>query len=238
MSEEKYSKMSCGACGGHLEFPAEAAGQTIDCPHCGKPLTLAAPKPAAQSSTSTAAEPKIKMKPAPAQWDEPVAAKESKTPQMVFLVVLLMVLGGGLWFYEHWKSRPKPVKVAVKKAATPVATKPKPAEPTVPPPPKEESEVPHDGPDLEVLKHQIERAKDKGSKLIYVTGTLTNHAKAQYFSVKVEFELFDKSGKSLGKISDQNANMAGRTKWDFKALVLDETVVKAELQKPIRGEKE
>ncbi|MCU0786039.1 MAG: hypothetical protein MUF81_18735 [Verrucomicrobia bacterium] len=35
----------CRECGGQFEFPAEAAGTTADCPHCGKPteLLLAAP---------------------------------------------------------------------------------------------------------------------------------------------------------------------------------------------------
>ncbi|MBI5774508.1 MAG: hypothetical protein HZA89_12280 [Verrucomicrobia bacterium] len=235
MSEEKFLKITCRQCGGNIEFPAEAAGQTIDCPHCGKPLSLVAPAPAPAPAVA-AAEPKVKMKPAPAQWDEPVTTKESKMPQVAFLVGLLVVLAGGGWFYQSWKNRPKPVKTVAKKPVS-VAAAPKTTEAMKPPPPKEEPEVPHDGPDLQVLKYQIERAKDKGSKLIYVTGTLTNHVKAQYFSVKVEFELFDKAGKSLGKISDQNANIAGRTKWDFKAMVLDDTVAKAEMIK-IHGERE
>jgi hypothetical protein len=42
----KYLKGECTHCGGHLEFPAEAAGMTADCPHCGQQtdLLLAAPK--------------------------------------------------------------------------------------------------------------------------------------------------------------------------------------------------
>src|SRR5260370_38148591 len=45
MDQTKYLKGECSECGGHVEFPAEAAGTTIDCPHCGKPteLLLAAP---------------------------------------------------------------------------------------------------------------------------------------------------------------------------------------------------
>src|SRR6266404_5185372 len=45
MTKAKYLKGECGACRGHIEFPAEAAGTTVDCPHCGKPteLLLAAP---------------------------------------------------------------------------------------------------------------------------------------------------------------------------------------------------
>src|SRR5438093_13063885 len=46
MNRTKYLKGECRECGGHIEFPAEAAGTTIDCPHCGKPtaLLLAAPR--------------------------------------------------------------------------------------------------------------------------------------------------------------------------------------------------
>lgn len=37
----------CAACGGQIEFPAEAVGTTVDCPLCGRPteLLLATPPP-------------------------------------------------------------------------------------------------------------------------------------------------------------------------------------------------
>ena len=46
MTSSKYLKGECQHCGGHLEFSAEAAGTTADCPHCGQPteLFLAAPE--------------------------------------------------------------------------------------------------------------------------------------------------------------------------------------------------
>lgn len=34
MSETKLLKGECQHCGGHLEFPAEAAGASAECPHC------------------------------------------------------------------------------------------------------------------------------------------------------------------------------------------------------------
>lgn len=42
----KYLKGECAHCGGHIEFPAEAAGMTAECPHCRNQtdLLLAAPK--------------------------------------------------------------------------------------------------------------------------------------------------------------------------------------------------
>ena len=50
MSNPSYVKGECRACGGPLEFPAEGAGETVECPHCGRPTVLAAgrsAKPAA-----------------------------------------------------------------------------------------------------------------------------------------------------------------------------------------------
>jgi hypothetical protein len=40
MTRTKYLKGECRECHGHIEFPADAAGMSIDCPHCGKPTDL------------------------------------------------------------------------------------------------------------------------------------------------------------------------------------------------------
>jgi hypothetical protein len=40
MSNSNFVKGECRQCRGHIEFPANAAGQTINCPHCGKPTEL------------------------------------------------------------------------------------------------------------------------------------------------------------------------------------------------------
>lgn len=42
MSSSDFVKGSCSQCGGHLEFPAEAIGQSVPCPHCGKVTGLSA----------------------------------------------------------------------------------------------------------------------------------------------------------------------------------------------------
>ena len=34
MSEKSFTKVNCSHCGGHIEFPPEAAGLTVPCPHC------------------------------------------------------------------------------------------------------------------------------------------------------------------------------------------------------------
>jgi len=42
MSNSDFVKGACRHCGGHLEFPTEAAGQSVPCPHCGQPTELTA----------------------------------------------------------------------------------------------------------------------------------------------------------------------------------------------------
>jgi len=44
----KRLKGECQLCGGHLEFPAEAVGTSIDCPHCGKSTELMLALPPAE----------------------------------------------------------------------------------------------------------------------------------------------------------------------------------------------
>ena len=42
MNRTKHLKGHCQSCGGHIEFAAEAAGMSVDCPHCGEQATLTA----------------------------------------------------------------------------------------------------------------------------------------------------------------------------------------------------
>jgi hypothetical protein len=42
MSETRYLKCGCQHCDGHLEFPADAAGDSVICPHCGQNTELKA----------------------------------------------------------------------------------------------------------------------------------------------------------------------------------------------------
>ena len=42
MSQTEFSKCECRHCAGHIEFPVEAGGQRIACPHCGQPTELPA----------------------------------------------------------------------------------------------------------------------------------------------------------------------------------------------------
>src|SRR5208282_498096 len=42
MSTNNFVRSECRQCAGHLEFPADAVGETIKCPHCGQPTELVA----------------------------------------------------------------------------------------------------------------------------------------------------------------------------------------------------
>ncbi|MEW6302646.1 MAG: FxLYD domain-containing protein [Verrucomicrobiota bacterium] len=52
MSETQELKCGCEHCGGRIAFPAGAEGNTINCPHCGKPTRLAAPSQATTTTTA------------------------------------------------------------------------------------------------------------------------------------------------------------------------------------------
>jgi hypothetical protein len=54
MSDDLRAKCSCSACGNHIDFPLEAAGQVINCPHCGgaTELSLNAPPPASDQPSA------------------------------------------------------------------------------------------------------------------------------------------------------------------------------------------
>lgn len=47
-----YSKCACDHCAGRIEFPVEAAGMTIDCPHCEAKTTLVVSASAVPKSRS------------------------------------------------------------------------------------------------------------------------------------------------------------------------------------------
>lgn len=70
MKQTKFLTGECQHCHGHIEFAAESAGLTTDCPHCGKQteLLLALPK------------------------DEPTIPRAT----IVYTVIAVIILGAGL----------------------------------------------------------------------------------------------------------------------------------------------
>jgi hypothetical protein len=73
---------------------------------------------------------------------------------------------------------------------------------------------------LELVHFELQKAKDGG--LIYVIGSVTNHADKQFFNLKVEFNVLDQAGTTLGNASDYVGNIGPHAAWPFKALVLEE----------------
>jgi predicted RNA-binding Zn-ribbon protein involved in translation (DUF1610 family) len=70
MHDTKFIRGECEHCGGHLEFPAHAAGSATDCPHCGQSTALRV------STGETASR---------------ISGKK-----IVFIFLALVILGGGL----------------------------------------------------------------------------------------------------------------------------------------------
>jgi hypothetical protein len=45
MPETTYFKTECQHCKGHIEYPSELAGQSVECPHCKRTTTLLSTPP-------------------------------------------------------------------------------------------------------------------------------------------------------------------------------------------------
>jgi hypothetical protein len=102
MTKPDFLKCNCPHCGGHIEFPAEAKGQTLPCPHCGQPTEL--------SGTAM-----------------PEAGKTSPS-LMVFAVIAIVVggvaIGAGLILLKKPVPAPAPENVVVPVTNQPAALAP------------------------------------------------------------------------------------------------------------------
>lgn len=72
---------------------------------------------------------------------------------------------------------------------------------------------------VEVLNHSLQ--PQAGTALLFVRGTVTNHSDVAWFEVKVECELLDKNGASLGKFSDSRIVLDPHKVFPFNIAVLD-----------------
>lgn len=189
MSQTKYLKGECSECGGHLEFPADSTGMTIDCPHCSKPteLLLAAPS------------------------EQPSLPRKRIILTLSTIVLLALGLGAALVALnraQNWVARQKPAP-------------PLPVSAPTPGPPAAEDLATKTG--FKVTPINLE--KTTGSSLIYAVGTVSNPASRQRFGVKIEIDLFDVDEKKLGVATDYQQVMEPKSKWQFKALVVDSKAV-------------
>ncbi|MSU35710.1 MAG: hypothetical protein EXS36_11490 [Pedosphaera sp.] len=76
---------------------------------------------------------------------------------------------------------------------------------------------------------EIAFEETRGSKLIYVLGTVRNESDYQRFGVKVELNLLDRSERKVGTATDYVQILEPRKEWRFRALVLDASAASARL---------
>lgn len=78
-------------------------------------------------------------------------------------------------------------------------------------------------PDIEMINPTWTKSKE--GSLYFVNGMVVNNSKYRYLSVRIEFELLDKTGNSLGKTVDQLGILEPGKNWNFKAVAIDPDAV-------------
>lgn len=67
----------------------------------------------------------------------------------------------------------------------------------------------------------------RGSTVIYASGTLRNALDTQRFGVSVQLELFNDAGEEVGTAQDYRDVMEARGEWNFRALVVSRNATSA-----------
>ena len=200
MSNNNFVKGECRHCGGHLEFPANAAGETVECPHCGRPTEL--------NATISPDKPK-------------------SFRRMGFglgIAVFLIGVGLAAVLVRQKGKGPGVVSETQTVPASPTnnsaATVTPPASPVMAPGEERTN-------DFAISAVRLE--KTPGSSLVYVTGKVGNLSGRQRFGVKVEFGLFDTNDNPVGKATDYQPVLEPHGDWRFKAMVMETKAVSARL---------
>ena len=75
-------------------------------------------------------------------------------------------------------------------------------------------------PDIEMINPAWSKAKE--GNVHFISGTIVNNStKYRFLGVRVEFELLDKTGNSLGKTVDQLGILEPKKNWVFRAVAID-----------------
>jgi hypothetical protein len=211
MSEVEFRKCSCHHCGGHIEFPANGEGATVQCPHCGEKTRL-----------SSTVENEVLQ-----DEDSTAAINESRSRTafgVIGSVILVLSIGAVAWWFLVGRSkmgRPRIVPASITPGqlvlraesnldsrsvttgaqASPTASATKSLD------------------DLKVGSITLE--KTKGTRLVHAVGLLKNDSAYQRFGVKIELELTDAKGNKVGTARDYRAVLDPNQAWQFRALVLD-----------------
>lgn len=200
MSAPEYLKANCQHCGNTIEFPAEGAGQSTDCPHCGQPTTLTARPPFGEDSNLPA----------------------GRRPSLAWIVTALVIVtvAGILVALKALRpAHPSPGITAETNPSNPAAS---PGAPTNSPSSSPETKAPTATKSLDDFKiGAITFEKTSGSSLVYAVGILRNESDHQRFGVNLELKLTDARGGGAGTAKDYRAVIEPHQTWRFRALVLD-----------------
>ena len=205
MGTEHFLKGTCTACGGHLEFPANGAGQDITCPHCGQRTKLL-PGPAATTTTG--------------RWWKVLLA----------LLATLAFLGSLVAFWLVSRQHGTAVLTITNPPIAPAA-----AQPTNPAPAPVASATaatqlqPGETLTNEFIITSGHLEPTPGSSLVYVTGKVRNPTDRQRFGVKIRFALLDASGAPIGSATDYQSVIDPHGEWAYKAMVMASKTVAARL---------
>jgi flagellar basal body-associated protein FliL len=200
-------KGECRQCRGHLEFPAGAAGETIQCPHCGQPTELVA--------------------------SVPLNKKNGSSRIWLRISLVVFIVAAGLAAVLFFAKKPgqagvsETQNITAARSNTPTVAS---ASPVIQNNPPVETLTNEFG----LLPFQLERTP--GSSLVYVTGTIRNLSSRQRFGVKVEFGLFGTNDIAVGKAADYQPMLDPHGDWHFKALVIESKAASARLDSIVEQE--
>src|SRR5215813_1984172 len=165
MSRLKYLKGPCSHCGGRLEFPADAIGTVVDCPHCGKPTELQLE----------------------ALSDEPTAIpRRGLVYAIIAAIILCLGLAGAI---AALKRAERMVARQHEQAAAAAHASHTNTSATESPIPDDQALAAAVQAGFQVSPITLERTP--GSSLVYAVGTVRNLTAKQRFAVKVELEVLD-----------------------------------------------
>ena len=198
MPNSDFVKGECRHCTGHIEFPAETAGQTIVCPHCGEFTELVPPELPGKTKGSSNIWPGIAL-------------------------VVCLVAGALAGGYLYWQKAGKSGGLAAQPPPTVQSSTPTSAPIAVAPAKSQPPQVVTN--DFGIMPFKLE--KTPGSSLVYVIGTLKNMTDHQRFGVKIAFGLFDDNQNPVGSATDYQSVLEPNGEWRFKALVMESKAVSA-----------
>ncbi|HYV27881.1 MAG TPA: FxLYD domain-containing protein [Candidatus Eisenbacteria bacterium] len=199
MSEANLLKCACDHCCGSIEFPAEAEGANVACPHCGARTFLSAASPNLtedEQALAVAADKNVRVPTQSKTWHGWVWGG----------LILVLVATAVALVYSRKAKLPKQVPTLV---ATPAPKRPKSLS------------------DLKAGEIILEATQ--GTKLIHAVGTLANDSDYQRFGVKVELDLLDRDGRKVGTATDYVQILEPHREWRFRAMVLDRRAASARL---------